>query len=182
MTGGMRLRPAVAGDRVALEAMHARCSLRSRTSRWRAPLPRIPSGYLCDALAGRIGHVALVAETAEGDIVALASAVRSAGAWELGILVEDRYQRRGLGRILVSRLHSAVRSRGGQTVVADIGHDSRGLLAALGPAGTVRIAVHRDGLTGVVDLAPDEDGGGSARHAARSTGADGVVGSGARPA
>jgi GNAT superfamily N-acetyltransferase len=178
----LSLRPAVAGDRAALEAMHARCSTRSRTARWRAPLPRIPRGYLCDALAGRKDHVALVVETARGDLVALASAVGSDGRWELGILVEDRYQRRGLGRCLASRLLCAVRSRGGTAVIAEVGHDSRGLLAALAHAGPVRVAAHRDGLTGVVDLTTGEDGGGGGRRAAEPTRADGVVGSGARPA
>jgi GNAT superfamily N-acetyltransferase len=176
------LRPAVAGDRAALEAMHARCSLGSRTSRWRAPLPLIPSGYLSDALAGRDHHLALVAETGRGDLVALASAVRSEGRWELGILVEDGYQRRGLGGLMVSRLLCALRSRGASVVVAEVGHDGRRLLAALAQGGTVRVAVHRDGLTGVVDLTAGEDGGGNGRRGAQPTRADGAIGSGARSA
>jgi GNAT superfamily N-acetyltransferase len=153
-------RRAASGDRAAVEAMHARCSPESRTARWRAPLTTIPARYLDDALAVRDGHLALLSECRLHGVVALASAVETApGRWELGVLVEDRHQRRGIGSRMTATLVVAVRDRGARQVVAEVGHDRRALLSRLGAFGIVRIRPDSDGVTGVLDLAVGGDGG-----------------------
>jgi GNAT superfamily N-acetyltransferase len=98
------VRRARAGDGPALAAMHGRCSPDSRRRRWLAPLGEIPRRYLAAVLAGTPDHVALVAETADGRLVGLASAARSGPAWDLGVLVEDAEQHRGVGTALLDEL------------------------------------------------------------------------------
>lgn len=163
-------RRAATGDRAAVQAMHARCSLRSRISRWRGPLREIPAGYLTDALAGRAGHLALVSLCAQHGVVALASAVQGPpGQWELGVLVDDRHQRRGIGSGMAAALVRAVRAAGARQVIAEVGHDRRALLTPLSEFGTVRVRPSADGLTGVLDLTVDQDGGRVGAATARST-------------
>lgn len=98
------VRQAVPGDRAALEAMVTRCTLATRHGRFHAPLRSFPEQYLGEALAGRTEHFALVAEH-DGAAIALASCRTDPnGGAELGILVEDCWQRRGIGTRLLSRL------------------------------------------------------------------------------
>jgi GNAT superfamily N-acetyltransferase len=150
--------------------MHARCSFPSRSARWRAPLREIPAAYLADALAGRPCHLALVGLCTRHGVVALASAVRgAAGQWELGVLVDDRHQRRGIGSGLAAALVRAVAAAGGQRVIAEVGHDRRALLAPLCEFGTLRVRLNADGITGVLDLAVNQDGGRVGAGTARPT-------------
>jgi len=133
------IRPARATDRPLLEAMHRRCSPASRYSRWQAPLAEMPASYLAGVLAGADEHIALVAVDPAGPIVALASAVRQNDAWELGILVEDRYQRRGLGSALLAGLLDAMPADRRRRLQADLLAERAGLLRPLGRLGRVRI-------------------------------------------
>jgi GNAT superfamily N-acetyltransferase len=111
---GVCVRQARAGDRPALEAMFARCTPGTVYRRFHGQLKSFPASYLTEALAGLPQHYALVA--CDGPhTVALASlrldslyssgdpGTASASA-ELGILIEDSWQRRGLGRELLDRL------------------------------------------------------------------------------
>jgi GNAT superfamily N-acetyltransferase len=132
------IRPAEPADRPLLEAMHRRCSPASRYHRWHAPLPELPASYLAGVLAGADEHTALVA-TCAGQIVALASAVRQRDAWELGILVEDRYQRRGLGSALLAALLDAIAADRPRQLQVDVLAERAGLLRPLGRLGPVRI-------------------------------------------
>jgi GNAT superfamily N-acetyltransferase len=99
-----RIRQAVPDDRAALEAMLARCTPATRHGRFHAPVRSFPEPYLGEALAGRPEHFALVAEH-DGAAIALASCrIDPDGGAELGLLVEDRWQRRGIGTRLLNRL------------------------------------------------------------------------------
>jgi GNAT superfamily N-acetyltransferase len=99
-----RIRQAVPGDRAVLEAMVTRCTLATRHRRFHAPVRSFPEPYLGEALAGREEHFALVAEH-DGAAIALASCrIDRDGGAELGILVEDCWQRRGIGTRLLSEL------------------------------------------------------------------------------
>jgi GNAT superfamily N-acetyltransferase len=133
------IRPARATDRPLLEAMHRRCSPASRYSRWHAPLPTIPESYLAGALSGAADHIALVAVTLAGEMIAVASAVRHDDAWELGILVEDRYQRRGLGSALLTALLNAIPADRPARLQIDLLAERAGLLRPLGRLGRVRV-------------------------------------------
>jgi GNAT superfamily N-acetyltransferase len=72
-------------------------------------------------LADPAAHVLAVSEP-DGDVVALASFVRGLGGGtaELGVLVEDAWQRRGIGRRLVAHLISSAPARGITTLTASI--------------------------------------------------------------
>lgn len=133
------IRPALATDRPLLEAMHRRCSPASRYHRWHAPVPAIPESYLAGVLAGGEGHIALVAVNPADQIVALASVVQHDSDWELGILVEDRYQRHGLGGSLLTALLNAIPVDRRGPVQVDLLAERARLLRQLGRLGRVRI-------------------------------------------
>jgi len=98
----LAVRRAAGDDRQALADMLARCSRETRYRRFHGYVNVFPRRYLAEALSGSPVHVALVASAADGRIVALASC-RGVfeGVAELGILVEDEWQRRGIGRRLL---------------------------------------------------------------------------------
>ena len=90
-------------DRAAVLRMHARCSRETRVSRWLAPASEIPVSYLRSLMADTADHIAVVAlaDRQPGCVVGLASAaLTSDGQRELGVLVEDRYQAQGVGRLM----------------------------------------------------------------------------------
>ena len=96
----VRIRQAEPADRPGLSAMLLRCTAKTRYRRFHGFVNSIPEPYFTDALSGRPGHLSLIAETEPGQIVALASCCDG----ELGILVEDGYQRRGIGSRLLTTL------------------------------------------------------------------------------
>lgn len=136
------IRTPVAGDAEPLGRMHDRCSERSRTNRWLAPLRTIPEKYLAAVLAESPLHPALVVEDADhpGTLLALASAAcAQAPIWELGILVEDSAQRRGLGTFLINTLLDALPPEA--VLVADAFSANRPLLSRLSRFGDLFITV-----------------------------------------
>jgi hypothetical protein len=129
--GELMIRSACPADYEPLQVMHRTLSLDSRVHRWFAPLSSIPRAYLLDAVSGRPEHLALVAATSGGtpELAALASAVRTTGReWELGILVADRFQHRGLGRRLLVSLAAELPAQPQQYLAADGLSDHRELL------------------------------------------------------
>ena len=130
--GGLRVRRAVPGDRAALAAMFGRCSLETRYRRFHAPVHKMPERYLAAALAGRPDHYALVAAAPSGAITALASACATEpGTMEVGILVEDSWQGRGLGGFLLGRLVRHARRRGVGVIAAVILREQAWILRLL---------------------------------------------------
>ena len=143
---------AAPADRAGIVDMHERCSLETRTARWRAPMRAMPRAYLDDALTGRAGHLCLLA-VAGDDVVAVASAVDAGdGRWELGVLVRDDMQRRGIGTCLLDSLVRSVRDRGGTVLVADVAAGRRGVLARLDRHGSRTSTPSRDGIHAQVTL------------------------------
>lgn len=113
--GTCSVRRAAAADRPALERMLARCTGQTRYRRFHGPVTAFPERYLTEALSGSALHFALVAcldedaerggTVVEGTVVALASCrAVDEGVAELGILVEDDWQRRGLGGDLLGEI------------------------------------------------------------------------------
>ena len=157
------IRQARPADRAALEAMHDRCSPASRIARWHAPIRAIPRGYLDEVTSGLALHPAYVAERG-GELAGLASACLVApGCWELGVLVEDGWQRRGVGRALVGALIRDVVARGGREIIAHALADRREVLAALRPLGPVDLSSATGVVSAVVGLAPCHRRGGQGR-------------------
>jgi GNAT superfamily N-acetyltransferase len=99
-----RIMQACAADRPALAEMLSRCTAYTRSRRFLAPLRSFPEPYLTEALSGHPEHFALVAAT-PAVVVALASCrAVDGGTAELAVLVEDAWQRRGIGARLLKRL------------------------------------------------------------------------------
>jgi len=101
-------------DVARLQRLHARLSPKTVYQRFMTPTPRLSARTL-EQLAN-VDHVdreALVATTG-GEIVAVARYVRRPGAAEaeVAIVVEDAWQRRGVGRILIERLAARAWRRG----------------------------------------------------------------------
>jgi len=96
-------------DRAALAQMFARCTNQTRYRRFHGHVNVLPARYLDEALSGRPVHLALVAVvssgSADGAVVALASCrVDAEGVADLGILVEDGWQRLGIGSALLGEM------------------------------------------------------------------------------
>jgi GNAT superfamily N-acetyltransferase len=92
----------------AVAAMHARCSARSLLDRYRAG-GRPPSAVGIERMLRRT--LAFVACTARGEVIALAVAAgdpaHGSSSADVGLLVEDEWQRRGVGRELITHLAGA---------------------------------------------------------------------------
>jgi GNAT superfamily N-acetyltransferase len=151
--GGLVLAPAdvrraVADDREALNSMFKRCSAETRHRRFHGPVKAIPEQYLADALSASAFHCALVAcpdqvpdPGAEGGgIVALASCrMVDEGAAELGVLIEDAWQRRGLGTRLLRDLVTSASKDGLRVLEAQLLAEQAWVTGLLRPYGACRL-------------------------------------------
>jgi GNAT superfamily N-acetyltransferase len=118
-----RLRP---DDGPALAAMFARCSVDTVYGRFFTGMPQLPRAYVRGAIAGPPAkHDALVLRHGDGlHIAGLASFVVDPKAdvptGELGVLIQDGWQRRGYGAHLVATLLDRAAERGVEEVVASV--------------------------------------------------------------
>ncbi|HTZ08599.1 MAG TPA: GNAT family N-acetyltransferase, partial [Acidimicrobiales bacterium] len=152
-----RLRPITPDDADALRAFHARLSQETIVLRFFGPHPR-----LSDTEVARFTHVdgtdrvALVAERG-GELVAVARYDRSPGSdeAEVAFVVDDRFQGRGLGTILLEHLAAAARPRGVRRFVADTLSENHRMLRVFRDAGFAR-QFSRDSevMRVVLDIAP----------------------------
>jgi GNAT superfamily N-acetyltransferase len=113
------VRPSGLRDLAAVARMHSRCSPRSLLDRYRAG-GRQPAVAALDAALRSPNGV--VAATAEGDIVAVASLTRDRGhshfCAEIGLLVEDEWQRLGIGSELISHMAGVASVAGFHELIA----------------------------------------------------------------
>jgi GNAT superfamily N-acetyltransferase len=128
------VRPAMAGVREALAAMYRRCGPASRYQRFHAPLRELPAEHLRAVTTPEDGVDALiVAHAADASRpLALGSAHTGApGVVEVGLLVEDDWQRRGIGSLLLRSLLDRARPRGAVALTATVLGDQRWVLRML---------------------------------------------------
>ena len=161
------MRRAAAGDRPALDRMLARCTGQTRYRRFHGPVKVFPEPYLTEALSGSPLHFALVA-TAEGDgpvadgpvadgpvadgpvadgtvadgtVVALASCrAVDEGVAELGILVEDEWQHRGVGSDLLREIVAYAGRTGLRALQAQVLADQPWIVGLLRRHGSCKTA------------------------------------------
>lgn len=115
----VRVRIARPDDARRLEEMHSRCSPESRYLRYFGSASRIPATLLPVLLGLPPDTVALVAETCERRVVGLANLITNDdGTGEVALLVEDSWQRRGLGTALLRRIAALARERHLQALTA----------------------------------------------------------------
>jgi RimJ/RimL family protein N-acetyltransferase len=123
-----------ADDKELLAAGHARLSERSRLRRFLGPKPRLTASdlrYLTEV--DGVNHYAVVAINGP-DIVGVARWVRLVDdpeEAEVAVVVGDRLQGKGLGKILARQLADAARARGVRRMRASIMSDNPPAIALL---------------------------------------------------
>lgn len=151
------IRPATPDDLSAVLVMGTRCSRHSLLARFHAPVPALPRRHVARALAGAAGRAAFVATRGPGtDVVALAEwCDLPDGTGEVALLVEDRWQRCGVGRALLAALVEHAHAGGATAVVATVASATLAVAVRLaepvagrptcvldGPTATLRYELH----------------------------------------
>jgi len=133
----LTVRRGTVADAPALVAMHERCSSETVCSRYHAPLPRL-SPRLARAMLEPTGGLSLVI-TVGDEIVAIGmlapDPVSPDGTdAELGLMVEDRWQRQGHGARLLRALVVEAATRGLRTLTCQVRPDNEAVLPTISRA------------------------------------------------
>ncbi|MGP3983008.1 GNAT family N-acetyltransferase [Streptomyces sp. KR80] len=123
------VRRADRGDLAAARAMHDRCSGRTLGLRYHGPVADADR-YLDHLLSPRYGRT-LAAQTASGRLVALGHLLWDGDETEVALLVEDAWQRRGIGMELLRRLVALAVEAGCDSVYAVTQSSNTGMVAAM---------------------------------------------------
>jgi GNAT superfamily N-acetyltransferase len=122
-----------AEDAPAIAAMFARCSLASRYGRFHAPLPTIPAADLERIVVPRAGEEAWIGVTRDDPetVVALGNWARRGDDAEVALIVEDAWQRQGIGSTFLGMLAERAWSAGVCRLRASVLRESRHVLRML---------------------------------------------------
>ncbi|MEV0577284.1 GNAT family N-acetyltransferase [Streptomyces sp. NPDC050392] len=123
------VRRADRGDLEAARAMHDRCSEQTLRLRYHGPV-RDADRYLDHLLSPRFGRT-LAVQTASGRTVALGHLLWDGDETEVALLVEDDWQRRGIGSELLARLVALAVEAGCESVYAVTQASNTGMVAAM---------------------------------------------------
>ena len=123
------VRRADAADLDAARAMHERCSTRTLTMRYHGPVGDADR-YLNHLLSPRFGRT-LAVQTASGRVVGLGHLLWDGDETEIALLVEDDWQRRGIGGELLGRLVTMAVEAGCESVYAVTQASNTGMVAAM---------------------------------------------------
>ncbi|MFE6487901.1 GNAT family N-acetyltransferase [Streptomyces sp. NPDC057757] len=134
-------RVATPQDGSLVQELHDRCSQRSLYQRYLSPLRRLPASMLNRLLEPSSSHT-LLAQSDSGSPVAMGMLARGPedqGGREvhLAVLVEDAWQRQGLGTALTERLLRLAEQADVSRVHADVLADNSAMLRILYRAGGV---------------------------------------------
>ncbi|MEU9237833.1 GNAT family N-acetyltransferase [Streptomyces subrutilus] len=116
-------------DQAAARAMHDRCSERTLGLRYHGPVSDADA-YLGHLLSPRFGRT-LAATTVSGKLVALGHLLWDGDETEVALLIEDEWQRRGIGSELLRRLISMAVEAGCDSVYAVTRASNTGMVAAM---------------------------------------------------
>ncbi|MFJ1928287.1 GNAT family N-acetyltransferase [Streptomyces sp. NPDC088131] len=116
-------------DLEAARAMHDRCSEQTLRLRYHGPV-RDADRYLDHLLSPRFGRT-LAVQTASGRLVALGHLLWDGDETEVALLVEDDWQRRGIGSELLGRLVALAAEAGCESVYAVTQASNTGMVAAM---------------------------------------------------
>jgi GNAT superfamily N-acetyltransferase len=145
-------------DRTAALAMHDRCSTATLDARYHGPVADADS-YLSHLLSPRFGRV-LAVETASGRLVALGHLLWDGDENEVALIVEDEWQRRGIGAALLRRLVELAAGTGRESVYAVTRSTNTGMVATMRELGLPLDYQVEDGtlvITAALPPAPDAD-------------------------
>ncbi|MFD4693546.1 GNAT family N-acetyltransferase [Streptomyces sp. NPDC058463] len=123
------VRRADRSDLTAARAMHDRCSDRTLGLRYHGPV-RDADRYLDHLLSPRFGRT-LAVQTASGRLVALGHLLWDGDETEVALMVEDDWQRRGIGSELLGRLVALAVEAGCESVYAVTQAHNTGMVAAM---------------------------------------------------
>ncbi|WP_406462258.1 GNAT family N-acetyltransferase [Streptomyces sp. NBC_01622] len=123
------VRRADTGDLDAAREMHERCSARTLGMRYHGPIGDADR-YLNHLLSPRFGRT-LAVQTASGRIVGLGHLLWDGDETEVALLVEDDWQRRGIGSELLGRLVGMAVEAGCESVYAVTQASNTGMVAAM---------------------------------------------------
>ncbi|MEU7470613.1 GNAT family N-acetyltransferase [Streptomyces sp. NPDC044984] len=127
--GDISVRRADTGDLAAARAMHERCSAETLRMRYHGPVGDADR-YLNHLLSPRFGRT-LAAQTASGRIVGLGHLLWDGDETEVALVVEDAWQRRGIGAELLTRLVAMAAEDGCAQVYAVTQASNTGMVAAM---------------------------------------------------
>ncbi|MEU6733630.1 GNAT family N-acetyltransferase [Streptomyces physcomitrii] len=127
--GSVTVRRADTADLDAAKAMHERCSARTLSLRYHGPVGDADR-YLRHLLSPRFGRT-LAAQTASGRIVALGHLLWDGDETEIALIVEDEWQRRGIGAELLGRLVAMAAEAGCAHVYVITQSANTGMVAAM---------------------------------------------------
>ncbi|MER7487491.1 GNAT family N-acetyltransferase [Streptomyces sp. NPDC126497] len=127
--GALSVRRADTGDLAAARAMHERCSAETLRMRYHGPVGDADR-YLNHLLSPRFGRT-LAAQTASGRIVGLGHLLWDGDETEVALVVEDAWQRRGVGTELLTRLVAMAAEAGCSDVYAVTQASNTGMVAAM---------------------------------------------------
>ncbi|MDI3404602.1 GNAT family N-acetyltransferase [Streptomyces cavernicola] len=116
-------------DLEAAKAMHARCSKRTLSMRYHGPVGD-SDRYLNHLLSPRFGRT-LTVQTPSGRLVALGHLLWDGDETEVALLVEDDWQRRGIGSELLGRLVGLAVEAGCESVYAVTQSSNTAMVAAM---------------------------------------------------
>ncbi|MFD3875453.1 GNAT family N-acetyltransferase [Streptomyces sp. NPDC058623] len=123
------VRRADGSDLSAARAMHDRCSERTLGLRYHGPVADADR-YLGHLLSPRFGRT-VAATTASGRLVALGHLLWDGDETEVALLIEDEWQRRGIGSELLRRLLAMAVEAGCDSVYAVTQASNTGMVAAM---------------------------------------------------
>ncbi|WP_223832682.1 GNAT family N-acetyltransferase [Streptomyces venezuelae] len=123
------VRRADTADIEAAKAMHERCSPATLDKRYHGPV-HDADRYLNHLLSPRFGRT-LAVRTASGRIVGIGHLLWDGDETEVALLVEDEWQRRGIGGQLLGRLVAMAVEAGCESVYAVTQASNTGMVAAM---------------------------------------------------
>jgi RimJ/RimL family protein N-acetyltransferase len=140
-------------DILRIEEMFRRCSLQSRRLRFFRPVPSAPYGYLEEVLADPETHHAFLIEQ-DGEPIGLAE-LHLIGplSGSLALIIEDQYQRKGVGTLALRMLLCRARELGLRVLEADLLFENSAVLRAMRRVGPASVSWEDDIFHVELDLA-----------------------------
>ncbi|MQA09306.1 MAG: GNAT family N-acetyltransferase [Pseudonocardiaceae bacterium] len=132
-------------DADAVAAMHARCSMETLFTRYHNGRSSVPRRWLHRLLCPPRGCTVLA--FCGRDVIALGQLITATqpGPAEISLLVEDEWQRRGVGTALLGRLAATARADGHQELYATCLPEQHGVFRTAMRAGLAPTARVKDG-------------------------------------
>jgi GNAT superfamily N-acetyltransferase len=150
-TDVVTVKPIGPADLPAVVSMVGRCSLTSLFHRFHGPSDGL--AYTRALFGRKSTEPAFVAWNGVTCIGVASLGRDDEGIRHVGVLVEDAWQRRGVGSLLVAALLDQARAEGAPNVHADVMGEDRFLVEALRRSGPLRVSIQSGTFSVDIDLA-----------------------------